>query len=104
MRDPFQEEKRWFTGFCGEAACEELLGIEIIDWSIGSSEKYHVSDLKEQGYNVGVKTVEWGKFHVIFRTSRSPQIMVFKMKDVDFLDEDLGGKKNNELLIIKESG
>ena len=84
MRDPFQEEKRWFTGISGEAACEQLLDLEIIDWSIGASSKFHISDLKNEGYDLGVKTVEWGKFHVIFKVSRSPQIIVFKISDTEF--------------------
>lgn len=84
IRDPHQEEKRWLTGISGEAACEELLGLNIIDWSIGASAKFHVSDLKSEGYNLGVKTVEWGKFHVIFKVSRCPQILVFKISENEF--------------------
>ncbi len=33
---------------------------------------------------MGIKTVEWGKFHVIFKISRYPQILVFKISDQEF--------------------
>ena len=84
IRDPYNEEKRWTTGFGGEAACEKLLNLNIIDWTIGKSSKYHVSDLNPT-HNLGIKTVEWGKFHVIFRRSKDPQILVFKMTDREYL-------------------
>jgi hypothetical protein len=79
--DSSMEEKRWTTGFLGECAVEKFLDIEFIDYSVGSSEKYHVSDLKKIGYDCGVKTVEKEKFPVIFRKSYKPEIIVVKQSD-----------------------
>lgn len=84
-RDLSNEGKRWLTGFCGESACEELFGIDIIDWTVGESAQYHVSDLKKNGYDIGIKTAEWNKFHVIFVKSFKPEILVFKMSDQEYL-------------------
>jgi hypothetical protein len=82
--DSFNEEKRWYTGFSGEAAIEELLGCNFIDFSIGDSKSYHVSDLKSIGLDVGVKTVEYGKFPVVFKKSHKPQIIVIKISSLEF--------------------
>lgn len=80
----YHEEKRFLTGFSGEAALEKLFGIEIIDWTIGESAKYHISDLKSVGYDVGIKTVEFGKFPIIFKNSHHPEIIVIKIDDFNF--------------------
>ena len=74
--DPFNEVKRFTTGFLGEAALENLFDIDIIDWSIGYSGLYHKPDIP--GYNVGIKTVERGKFPVIFKKNNYPQIICIK--------------------------
>jgi hypothetical protein len=84
-RDLSNERKRWMTGFSGESACEELFGLDIIDWTVGESAGYHVSDLRKSGYDIGIKTVEWNKFHVIFIKSFKPEILVFKMSDQEYL-------------------
>jgi hypothetical protein len=82
--DSGMEEKRWTTGFLGEAAVEKFIDTEFIDFSVGSSNKYHVSDLKKIGYDCGVKTVEKEKFPVIFRKSYKPEIIVVKQSDKVF--------------------
>lgn len=74
--DSCQEVKRFTTGFLGEAALEKLLGIPIIDWSIGYSKLYHIPDIP--GYNVGIKTVEYNKFPIIFKNNYYPQIICIK--------------------------
>lgn len=79
--DSGMEEKRWTTGFLGESAVEQFLKINFIDLSIGSSQNYHVSDLKKVGYDCGIKTVEKEKFPVIFRKSYKPEIIVVKQSD-----------------------
>lgn len=76
MRDRHNETKRFTTGFLGEAALEKLFGIEIIDWSIGYSGLYHNPDIP--GYSVGIKTVEKGKFPIIFKENHYPQIICIK--------------------------
>ena len=58
QQDGYNEEKRIMTGLLGELALEHVLGIKIIDWSIGKSKDYHNPDIP--GYKVGIKTVEYG--------------------------------------------
>ena len=74
--DNQSEFKRFTTGFLGEAAIEKLFGINVIDWSIGDSKSYHVPDVP--GYSVGIKTVEYGKFPIIFKNNYYPQIMCIR--------------------------
>ena len=81
--DSRQEEKRFTTGFLGEAALEKLLGIPIIDWSIGNSDFYHIPDIP--GYKVGIKTVERNKFPIIFKNNWYPQIICIKSTQRDDL-------------------
>ena len=71
--DNHQEIKRFSTGFLGEAALEKLFNIRIIDWSIDESALYHTPDIP--GYSVGIKTVEYGKFPIIFKKNNYPQII-----------------------------
>ena len=71
-----QELKRFTTGLLGEAALEKLFGITIIDWTIGDSPDYHFPDIP--GHTVGVKTVERGKFPVIFKKNKYPQIICIR--------------------------
>ena len=61
------------TGLLGELALEYTLGIKFIDWSIGKSADYHIPDIP--GYKVGIKTVEYGKFPIIFKKNYYPQII-----------------------------
>lgn len=76
--DGRNEHKRWLTGLMGEAALECLLDTDIIDWSIGHSSRYNSPDIK--GYNVGVKSVESGKFPMIYKNNTYPQIIMIKSK------------------------
>ena len=71
--DDMQKIKRFTTGLKGEAAIEQLLGIPVIDWTIGNTEKYSHPDIP--GYNVGVKTVERNKFPIIKKSNPYPQIV-----------------------------
>lgn len=71
--DNMKERKRFTTGLLGEAALEKVLGIPIIDWTIGDSKDYHVPDIP--GYSVGIKTVEYGKFPIIFKKNFYPQVI-----------------------------
>jgi len=68
--------KRFLTGTLGELALEKLLSTEgIVDWGIGDSVKYHSPDLKGIGLKVGVKSVNYGLFPIIFNKSYSPEII-----------------------------
>jgi hypothetical protein len=79
--DPFNEQKRWMTGFLGERAIEQFLGTSFMDMSVGDSKNYHVSDLSKLNLPIGVKTVEYGKFPLVFKGSRKPEIIVVKIDD-----------------------
>lgn len=79
QKDGYNEEKRIMTGLLGELALEHILGIKIIDWSIGKSKDYHTPDIP--GYKVGIKTVEYGKFPIIFKKNYYPQIICVVKKD-----------------------
>lgn len=83
QKDPRKEAKRFMTGFMGEAALEQLLGISIIDWTVGDSSHYHKPDIP--GYRIGIKTVERGKYPIIFKHNTYPQIICVKNLDVPHL-------------------
>ena len=71
--DNISEKKRFMTGLLGEAALEQILGLKIVDWSVGYSALYNRPDIFD--YGVGIKTVEEGKFPVIFKYNKYPQII-----------------------------
>jgi hypothetical protein len=76
--DNGSEYKRWMTGFSGELAVEALLKHSFVNWNIGDSADFNVSDLTPLGLNIGIKTVEFGKFPVIHKKSTRPEIIVIK--------------------------
>lgn len=75
--------KRYITGTSGEAAVEELLGITVVDWRIGNATQFNRPDIQQ--YNVGVKTIEYGNFPIIFKKNFYPQIMCIKEDDAHVL-------------------
>lgn len=83
--DNSQLFKRFQTGIMGECAVEQFLGIEFVDWSIGESRIYNTADLKKIGVNIGVKTVEKEKFHVISKTIVRPEIICIRDQNTIFL-------------------
>ena len=82
--DNSQEEKRWKNGFLGEFAVEKFLGQKFVDLTIGSSKKYFIPDLSSLGIDWGIKTVEKGKFPIIFKKSFKDEIIVIKKSDKEF--------------------
>jgi len=76
--DSNKEIKRWTTGYLGECAVEEFLGEKFIDWTIGDSRQYHKPDMSSVGIDCGIKTVEYGKFPLIFKTSYHPEFIVIR--------------------------
>jgi len=72
-------KKRYYTGLLGELAIEELLNIKFIDWTIGNSKSYNNSDIKQFG--IGVKTVEFGKFPLVSKYPKTPEIITLKLSD-----------------------
>jgi len=65
--------KRYVNGLKGEAAVGKLLGIPIINPDVGVSVDFNTPDIP--GYNVGVKTVDYGNFPAIPKTNTYPQII-----------------------------
>lgn len=76
--DPHKRVKRFTTGMMGEVAIEKYINQRFVDWDIGNSNEFNVSDLKKIGLNVGIKTVETGKFPIIHKKSYRPEIIVIK--------------------------
>jgi hypothetical protein len=106
--DGHNEFKRWTTGIGGEIALEKLIDKSFVDLSIGNSNDFHVPDLKSIGINAGVKTVEYGKFPIIFKKSYKPEIMVIKKDDHTFYvcgvaDVDVLNKYQSEDLVLSPS-
>lgn len=81
--DATNREKRFGTGFLGEAAMEQFLGVDFMDTSIGNSMNYAIADMAPIGVNAGVKTgvYENDKFIAINRSLRHPQVMCFLSPD-----------------------
>lgn len=80
------EYKRFVTGLMGEAAVEELLKMDIIEWDIGNSKNYNHPDIKKLG--IGIKTSERNKFPIIFKKNTYPQIICIlsdKRPDIVFV-------------------
>lgn len=71
--DGGNEVKRNITGLKGEFALEKILGLKIVDETIGDSSKYNKPDIEQ--YGIGIKTVEKGKYPVIWQKNRYPQII-----------------------------
>lgn len=82
--DNGQEYKRFMTGLLGEAALSNVIKKPIIDWSIGNSINYNIADLSKLGLNVGIKTVEYGKFPIVFKNSYYPEIILLKKTFKEF--------------------
>lgn len=81
-KDGLHTVRRFKTGLTGEAAMEKDFGEEIIDWSIGDSAIYNIADLTKIGINVGVKTVQLGKAHIIHKVVKRPEIICIDVDDV----------------------
>jgi hypothetical protein len=79
--DDNQIYKRFYTGVLGELAIEQILKRKFINWAIGDSINFHTADLSKFGFNVGIKTVEEGKFPIIFKKSNYPEIINIKKSD-----------------------
>lgn len=73
--------QRFFTGTLGELALEKFLGVEgIVDWTVGNSEEYSRSDLKGIGLDIGIKTVRYDSFPIIFKKNFKDQIIMIRWK------------------------
>lgn len=104
--DNTNEKTRWMTGLVGEAACEIYYGLKIIEWSAGETLKYKHPDI--QGLcigDVGIKTVEKGKFPIIYKENPYPQLFCIRTKYNEVLICGLATKsilnryQNDDLII-----
>jgi hypothetical protein len=107
IMDNNAEQKRWLTGIGGELALEKYLNTPFFDWSIGNSEKYNVPDLKRIGLNVGVKTVEYGKFPVVHINPKRPEVIVVRSNNKFYICglatvENLKNNSSIDLIIDKK--
>ena len=82
--DKGMEYKRWMNGILGERAVEKYINNKFVDLSIGDSKKYHVPDMSNLGIQCGIKTVEIGKFPIIFKSSKMPEIIVIKESNYNY--------------------
>lgn len=73
--DDEQEIKRYMTGFSAELALEKLLGVKILDTSLGKSENYNHADLKDNGINIGIKCAHYGNYPVVFKKPYNAEIV-----------------------------
>jgi len=73
--DNEQEIKRYMTGFSAELALEKMLGVRILDTSLGKSENYNHADLKSNGINVGIKCAHYGNYPVVFKQPYNAEIV-----------------------------
>ena len=72
-KDGASEEKRFTNGLKGEFAVAKYLKMDILNSDVGASINFDVPDMP--GYNVGIKTVEYGHFPVIPKNNTYPQII-----------------------------
>tara|TARA_Y100001938_G_scaffold44994_1_gene62544 strand:+ start:188 stop:745 length:558 start_codon:yes stop_codon:yes gene_type:complete len=77
-KDKGMEYKRWINGYLGECAVEKYINKKFVDFTIGNSNKYHIADMSSLGIKCGIKTVEIGKFPIIFKNPKTPEIIVIK--------------------------
>ena len=72
-KDGASMTKRYVNGLKGEAAVGKYLGMPIINPDVGVSIDFDNPDIP--GYNVGIKTVDYGNFPVIPKENKYPQII-----------------------------
>lgn len=84
ISDSYNEAYRLRTGMGGEMALEQFIGKSFVDVTVGDSFDYHVPDLSKLGLNVGIKTVERGKYPIIFKRSERPEIIILRLSDETF--------------------
>jgi hypothetical protein len=80
--DGFGLHKRFMSGFISELAIERLLGINIIDYeqveNKTHSKYFNTPDLQNAGFNVGVKSAEYGKVPLIPTHNTYSQIICIR--------------------------
>lgn len=72
-KDGTSELKRFTNGLKGELAVSKYLKMNIVNMDVGTSGEFDVPDIP--GYNVGIKTVEYGHFPIIPKVNTYPQII-----------------------------
>lgn len=77
--DNSQIYKRNYTGKLGEVALEILLNSSFVDFTVGDSKFYNQPDLSPLNLDIGIKTVEYSKYPLIFKNNQKPEIINLKM-------------------------
>lgn len=77
--------KRFYTGFLGEMAVSKMLHKDLVNWNIDKSEIFNVADLKGLNLDIGVKTVEFGKYPVVSKNPERAEIIALKENDSIYL-------------------
>ena len=72
-------KKRFKTGLIGEAAVYKMLGYSCydIEFDAGCTKKFSHCDIENIGFfKTGIKSVEEGKAHIIYRNNKENQILL----------------------------
>lgn len=114
FKDPESLAKRYYTGWGGECAVEKHIGKPFVDFTIGDSHDYFVPDLRDAGYEIGVKTVNMGDFPLLRKptpsSSNTPQVIVVRESRFDFYIcglatyEVVNDPSNFSQLLVKSGG
>lgn len=73
--------QRFYTGMLGEIALEKFLGVDnIVNWEVGNSVDFHKNDLSNLNLNVGIKTVKYGQFPIVFKKNYNHEIIMIRWK------------------------
>lgn len=78
-------KKRFFTGFLGEMAISLIFEKNTVDWAIGNSKIFNKADLKAIGRDIGIKTVEWGKFPIVHKNPKRPEIINLRKENTIYV-------------------
>lgn len=80
--DNISAHKRFMTGLIGELALERIFNINIIDYNQADNQThskfFNRPDLEKAGFNIGVKTVEYGKVPLIPSYNNYSQIICIR--------------------------
>lgn len=107
--DSRSTHKRFLTGMLGELALEEVLQIPTVNWAIGKSTAFKSPDLKHAGFDVGIKTVNYGMFPLVSKNPTSSEIINIKISDNEICVvglvtlEDIKNYTNDDLLFDKNA-
>lgn len=97
-------EKRFFTGFLGELAVSMILEGFKLDLTIGDSSKFNLPDISR--HNMGIKTVEWGKFPIVHKRPKRSEIICILERNIVYVCgiasiDNMKKNSSDELILSK---